>query len=38
MTRYIAIVEKGGQKTKVEVGPDGAPPGAPPAESPGEPK
>jgi hypothetical protein len=34
VTRYIAIVEKGGQKTKVEVGPDGAPP----AESPGEPK
>jgi hypothetical protein len=32
VTRYIAIVEKGGQKTKVEVGPDGASP----AESPGE--
>jgi hypothetical protein len=36
VTRYIAIVEKGGQKTKVQVGPDGAPP-APPAGSPAPP-
>ena len=34
VTRYIAIVEKGGQKTNVQVGPDGAAP----TESPGEPK
>jgi hypothetical protein len=26
VTRYVAIVEKGGQKTNVQVGPDGAPP------------
>ena len=31
LLRYIAIVDKGGQKTKVEVGADGAPP----APSPG---
>jgi len=28
--RYIAIVDKGGQKTKVEVGADGAPPATSP--------
>jgi len=30
LTRYIAIVDKGGQKTKVEVGADGAPPATSP--------
>jgi hypothetical protein len=30
LLRYIAIVDKGGQKTKVEVGADGAPPATSP--------
>ena len=34
VTRYIAIVDKGGQKTKVEVGADGAPPATSPGSAP----
>ncbi|MET0620305.1 MAG: hypothetical protein ABW056_08490, partial [Thermoanaerobaculia bacterium] len=34
VNRYIAIVDKGGQKTKVEVGADGAPPATNPGSAP----
>ena len=37
LNRYIAIVEKGDQKTKVQVGPDGAPLAAGPAAPPPSP-
>ena len=34
VSRYIAIVDKGGQKTKVEVGAEGAPPAPSPGSAP----